>query len=1329
MCNMQETHTLEKKDWAAKLMAIAVVVFMVSSTLVLFSPEASARTGEDDYGYTFKDSNESDGPTYSWNEIVPAFGGSGTNIVSSSTDGGQGLYDLPFAFDYYEETYTTWGNGGDNGYITFGAVISNQWTPYHIPAAQLGGPAIAGGWFDGGFCRSSNPNAGVYYEYQGTTPNQKVVVTYQDQGHWYPSVYQCPGAQAANALTWQIIIEEATGNIILQYKDTQGGYPTDNEWLTSGTQGKPGGTLTGLEYVYRQSPSAVQPNTAVLFTPPPPLRNDLRLTSSLIPDPVSLATDNVFGAEVTNAGVNCDVAGECTPVAETSIDVSASVFEVQETTTTYDFDGGDGGGFTSGSYQGTDSWTTSANDGQGNYNYGDDGAPDDGAWSSGRKSLALGGMFSDAEKIHYDGTDILIANKAANEVIKISTSTHAKSTVLSADTTWLRNVLDVTEDGSYYYTLSRTSNLYSYTTYICKWDMDDGSRQTCNTSNVRYGIAIAHYDGEIFALQGGSVSNADRKVVILSASNLANTGKTVPYYNGVSAYSYASNMDVDQENGDVYIVYRDFNGRVRGYDRSDSGTYCASASCYTQVYTYARYSSSVTVYDGWVYTNGYYYSSYYGGMKKFPTGGGSVTTLWSSFGTSGYRGSMAMTSDGDIWVNSNYAYRYYSFSNWDDALWLHEGGDSGTPDVTLGPNPAMLSHLSTPSYDLSSAVGMTLEFKISYQFYYRYEGAYMEASTDGGTSWDYVDKSHFTSGGYYGSVFVWYNTPISTSIDTWTYYNTNGAYSYMTHTAPWKTMRMSMDDYTGYSDVKFRWVVGYNTYNLAYYNSYFRLDDVSATIKAAGTTYASETQTIDSLGFKESASVNFFETNKFRPSLEGLSVGDTLGVLINVADNGGDQDMSNNRQVAFREVKFVIFADNFDDGDMGDWTTGKVKYGSTDWDVRSKDATSGSYSMDSGYRTENTLPGDPWVSTPDLDLLLPVEAELQMMLSFYSYYLYDGYQMQISDDSGSSWSMITPTSTCGDSGGYPNVIYNYAYYGNPLRGQPGYTYYGTTNTMYSYTPDPQDWCKATFDLNAYVGQDDIRFRVVAGWSSIPTSYSLYESFFRFDDLAVTGLVYNDNVGVSGLDLPDPIPVGGTIPVGTTVINAGINPQAANAAKLRLQIGPLGIQTLDASDDLESYANQAAAEAAGYSTATECSDYAYSCGNWGAYGGDPGFVFNTNDGDGDETNSWGPDGGEFQMYYGGGTAEVQTGALDFTGAPDDLILSMKHRYNWDYYGGYPSYNGGQVQISTDAGVTWELFTPVSGYTGTMYNYQGYGNPLYNQPGFCLLYTSPSPRDRG
>ena len=1311
---MQETHTLEKKNWAAKLMAIAVVVFMVSSTLVLFTPDASARTGSDDYGYTFKDSNEADGPTYQWVDIVA----NGTLLISFTTDGGQGPFDLPFSFDFYDNTYTTWGNGGDNGYITLGAVVSNQWTPYRIPASQLGGAAIAGGWFDGGFCRMQNPDAGVYYHTIGTEPNRKFVVQYQDQNHYY----NC-GSTGNNALTWQILLHEFSGEITIQYEDAVGGYGTDNEWLTAGIQGSPGGTLTGLEYVYRRIPSAITDETAVIFSPPPPLRNDLRLSSATIPDPVSLATDNIFGAEVTNYGVNCDTAGSCDPVAETSIDVSATVFEVQETTTTYDFDGGDGGGFTSGAYQGTDSWTTNANDGAGNYNYGDEGAPDDGAWSSGRKSLAMGGMFSDAEKIHYDGTDILVANRMANEVIKIDATTHTATTILGPDATYLRNVLDVTEDGSYYYTLARLANLNSYTTRICKWDMSDGSRVTCNLSTVRYGIAIAHYDGEIFALQGGNIANAYRKAVILSASNLASTGKSVSYYGGLSYGFYASNMDIDDATGDVYIVYREFNGLVRGYERSSSGTYCASSSCYSARNTFARYPSSIDVQDGQVYVNGYYWSAYYGGMKRFPTAGGVTTTLWSQFTVVGYKGSVAVTSNGDCWINSNYAFSYYNFQNWDDSLWIHEGCNSGTADTTLGPMPAMLSHLTSPSYDTSQATGLNMEFKISYQFYYMYEGAYMEGSTDGGTSWDYIDIDHFTAGKYYGKPVVWYNTPISTSLDIWTYYNTNQLYTYMTHVAPWKTMKMNLDDYTGYSDVQFRWVVGYNTYSLVYYDSYFRLDDVEVTMKEVGTTYATETQTIDSLGYKESASVSFFETNTFRPSLEGLSVGDKLGVLISVADNGGDQDMSNNREVAFREVKFVIFADNFDDGDMGDWTTGKVKFGASDWDVRDEDSTSGSYSMDSGYRIGNAIPGDPYVSTPDLDLKLPVTAELQMMISFYAYYLYDGYQMQISEDSGSSWDMITPTSTCGDGGGYPNIIYNYAYYANPLMGQPGYTYYGTDNTLFTYTPSPQNWCKATFDLDPYVGQADIRFRVVAGWSTIPTSLSAYDSFLRFDDIAVTGMVYNDNVGVNGLDLPDPIPINAVVPVGTTVINAGINPQAANAAKLRLQIGPLGIRTLESSDDLEGYSNQAAAESAGWSVDTACNDDWSYCGNWGAYGGDPGFVFNTNDGDGDETNSWGPDGGEFQMYYGGGHTEVHTGALDFSSAPGDMVFLLKHRYNWDYYGGYPSYNGGQVRISTDEGVTWELFTPVGGYTGTMYNYQGYGNPLYNQKGFVHCGSCP------
>ena len=94
---MQETYKIEKRDWAAKLMAIVVVVTMVTSTFVLFAPEASARTGSDSYGYSFKDSAESDGPTYAWTDIVS----SGTKLLGSNTDGAKGPFDIGFDFEFY----------------------------------------------------------------------------------------------------------------------------------------------------------------------------------------------------------------------------------------------------------------------------------------------------------------------------------------------------------------------------------------------------------------------------------------------------------------------------------------------------------------------------------------------------------------------------------------------------------------------------------------------------------------------------------------------------------------------------------------------------------------------------------------------------------------------------------------------------------------------------------------------------------------------------------------------------------------------------------------------------------------------------------------------------------------------------------------------------------------------------------------------------------------------------------------------------------------------------------------------------------------------------
>ena len=1317
---MQKTHNVSKRNWAAKLMAIVVVVSMVASTLVLFAPEASARTGSDSYGYTFKDNAEDDGPVYDdeWIELVG--NDAATVLISSSTDAGQSAVDIGFTFEFYENEYTTWGNGGDNGYINLGSAgYSSRWTPYSIPYSGLG-TAVIGGWFDGGFCRASNPTAGVYYATLGTEPNRKLVVQYQDQGAWYPSVYQCPGTAAANALTWQIVLHENTNLITMNYKDTNGGYSSDNEYMTAGIQGVPGGTLTGLQYSYRNNPTWSD-ETSVLYAPPPPARNDLRLKSTAVPDPMSLADDNILGATVSNYGVNCDTAGQCTPVSEDNIEVKASVFSVKESVSTFAFDGEDSDSFTPMTIQGQNKWTAAVDDGKGDHNYGDEGS-DDGSWSSGRKSTTLGGMFTDQQKIHYDGTNILIADKGSDSVLKLDISTNTVTTVIAASSTYLNDVIDVTDDGTYYYTLARTSGTYSSTTKVCKWLISDTTQEpTCSGSTaVRYGTSLTHYGGELFALQTSS-SSTYRKVIILDASDMSTEG-SFSYASGVSSYYYAMGIDADDTNGDLYIAYRDYYGRTREYTRDSGGDY--SASDYRQFYTYARYHHALDVQDDYVYTSGFYYSSWYGGMKKCSTSSSSCSTLWSSYsGANGYKGSVATTDTGDIYVSSNYAFSYYSFSNWDDKIWIHEndGGYSGTPDTTLGPNPASMSALSTPAFDTSDAIGMTMTFKYSYQFYYRWEGAYLESSIDGGDTWDYVSGDKFSTGGYYGTTFGVYGNPISTSLDTWTYYNTNNRYSYNTNTAPWASASLDLGDYTGYSDVRFRWVVGFNQYdNTYYYDSYFRIDDVEITTKEADTTYAEETQTIASLGFKEEASVDFFTVDKFRPSLEGLAVGDKLAVLIAVAGENGDEDLSNNRDIQFREVKYVIFADDFEDGDGSNWETGKVRYGSGDsWEVRDRDANAGSYSMDSDFRRSNSLPADNYVSTPSLDLTLPVEAEFQMAISYYAYYTYDGYQVQASSDGGDTWSAIEPNA--GDAKQY-YTIYNTAYYSNPLRGLKGYSYYGSS-TGFTYSPDPQGWFKATFDITEFCGSNDVKIRIVTGWSTLSTGPSYFESFFRFDDVAVTGLVYNDNIGLTGFELPDPLGVDATVPVETTVINAGINAQAATDATVRLQLGPMGLETYDSSEDMEGYADEAAAVVAGWATSDDCNTTYSTCSNWGYYGGDPGFVMNTDEGDGDETNSWGSDGDEFQTYYGGGSVSATTPTIDFSGAASDLTFTMVHRYNFDYYEGYTAYNGAQVHISTDGGDNWEVLTPSGGYPGTMYNYAPYGNPLYGQPGFVNCGSCP------
>ncbi|MDP6846484.1 MAG: hypothetical protein QF366_02425, partial [Candidatus Poseidoniia archaeon] len=401
-----------------------------------------------------------------------------------------------------------------------------------------------------------------------------------------------------------------------------------------------------------------------------------------------------------------------------------------------------------------------------------------------------------------------------------------------------------TDSSGNIYVIGRCSGigyLYCTNTWVKKFSSTGTLLWTTGGSTIKYGTGITYYDGQVFALQV-HFQTANTKIVKLDASDGSLDG-TFTYGNGKSRSYYWEDLDVDDDTGDIWMIWRHYSqSTLRKYTRSSGGSYSANSytDCQYNGAGYLYYSSSVDVYEGSVYTSGYYYTSFYGGLKKISTTSCSWSTVVADYGGgwNTYVGSIAMT-DTHVYVSSMYHFREYYFFNAYDKVGYYDLSD-GSLDKVLGPQDAMLSHLTTPSIDTSTAVGMTLKFKHSYFFYFRYEGAIMEASTDGGTTWEYIDKDKFTTGGYVsginGQIMSWYNTPEEVVLkQAFTYYAYNGGLGGFDvacrQECKWDYTEVDLGDYTGYPDVKVRWTVAYNQYWYSsawlYYNSYFRLDDVS----------------------------------------------------------------------------------------------------------------------------------------------------------------------------------------------------------------------------------------------------------------------------------------------------------------------------------------------------------------------------------------------------------------------------------------------------------------------------------------------------------------------
>ncbi|HET9325283.1 MAG TPA: S8 family serine peptidase [Candidatus Eisenbacteria bacterium] len=133
---------------------------------VLSGPVAQKSGGPDVFGYTYQDSDEPGGPTFSWVDISAT----GTLIPFNGDDQNLGPFPIGFSFPYYGATQTQF-KLCTNGWLTFTTTnTQTTFTNTTLPNTGTSVPPnmLAMFWDDLDFRPAEAPNARVYYQYDGT---------------------------------------------------------------------------------------------------------------------------------------------------------------------------------------------------------------------------------------------------------------------------------------------------------------------------------------------------------------------------------------------------------------------------------------------------------------------------------------------------------------------------------------------------------------------------------------------------------------------------------------------------------------------------------------------------------------------------------------------------------------------------------------------------------------------------------------------------------------------------------------------------------------------------------------------------------------------------------------------------------------------------------------------------------------------------------------------------------------------------------------------------------------------------------------------------------
>jgi len=246
----------------------------------------STPLGPDAYGYLIYDQSDTaypDCPEYSWIEISPALGGSGSAIAGFNDPGNSGdegdmngavstvTIPLPFSFGFYGIDYNQI-TVCSNGFIAMGITEDGDYRNVHIPGGQGPCPMIAAFWDD----LAIGAGSAIYKYYNAT--DHIFVIQYQ---------HMINGYNNSSEETFQVIFYDplyyptgmGDGSVKIQYKvfnnvdiGSNSGYtPLHGNFATVGI--KDHTNTRGLEYThnnqYPQAATQLTHQKAIFITTVP----------------------------------------------------------------------------------------------------------------------------------------------------------------------------------------------------------------------------------------------------------------------------------------------------------------------------------------------------------------------------------------------------------------------------------------------------------------------------------------------------------------------------------------------------------------------------------------------------------------------------------------------------------------------------------------------------------------------------------------------------------------------------------------------------------------------------------------------------------------------------------------------------------------------------------------------------------------------------------------------------------------------------------------------------------------------------------------------------